>query len=74
MTHDLTLPLEPANCGSIHFLLTVSGSSIIAEEELTRGESQTISMEEMRNKYVSEFVGWWLCGHVSKLCYITSGI
>lgn len=51
MTHDLTLPLEPANCGSIHFLLTVSGSSIIAEEELTRGESQTISMEEMRNKY-----------------------
>ena len=53
MTHDLTLPLEPANCGSIHFLLTISGSSIMAEEVMKKGDRQKYSMEEMRNKYVS---------------------
>lgn len=59
-THDLTLPLEGSPSGTIHLLLTITGTAVREEEQDTHTSSSpgykrtARGMEEMARKYVSE--------------------
>lgn len=59
-THDLTLPLEDSASGTIHLLLTITGTAVREEERDTPTSTSpghrriARGMEEIVKKYVSK--------------------